>query len=433
MTAEAVVLNKSAVAMAADSAVTISRGRSRSKTYDTANKLFELVKGKPVGIMVYSSAEMNGVPWETIIKVYRSERATFVGMSLEEYVDDFLNFLNMSNSFLFSVESEEIAFDRVANDLFMAIVERFIEDISSCLTKTGKLIQTRITKRLNETISEISKGVESRRDGAWTGLTEVLIKQKYGERLTRLIVETFSPDFKLTTSQVKRLEKLVITASRKEAPEDSSSGVVIAGYGEHDPFPSIYAIQVCDRLSGVTRATKRPPVVIGHQNPGAYRTFAQDEMASQFVTGINHRTRREIVSYWSKWIRQASKDLAKDIKEENPRLSNKTVKSITESFLKLSKSGQSDFLSHMNNHQNETFIEPLVSSIAFLPKDELAHMAETLVNLTSVIQRFSIDRDETVGGEIDVVLISKGDGLVWLKRKHYFSLDLNPTWPVTHI
>ncbi len=33
---------------------------------------------------------------------------------------------------------------------------------------------------------------------------------------------------------------------------------------------------------------------------------------------------------------------------------------------------------------------------------------------------------ETVGGPIDVVVISKGDGFVWIKRKHYFKPELNP-------
>ena len=32
---------------------------------------------------------------------------------------------------------------------------------------------------------------------------------------------------------------------------------------------------------------------------------------------------------------------------------------------------------------------------------------------------------ETVGGPIDVAVISKGDGFVWVKRKHYFPADLN--------
>jgi hypothetical protein len=59
-----------------------------------------------------------------------------------------------------------------------------------------------------------------------------------------------------------------------------------------------------------------------------------------------------------------------------------------------------------------------------MPKDELAAMAESLVNLTS-FKRKVTEEAETVGGPIDVAVISKGDGLVWVKRKHYFPPELN--------
>ena len=62
-----------------------------------------------------------------------------------------------------------------------------------------------------------------------------------------------------------------------------------------------------------------------------------------------------------------------------------------------------------------------------LPKDELANMAETLVNLTSFKRRVSMSA-ETVGGPVDVAVISKGDGFVWIKRKHYFTKDFNPSF-----
>lgn len=52
-------------------------------------------------------------------------------------------------------------------------------------------------------------------------------------------------------------------------------------------------------------------------------------------------------------------------------------------------------------------------------------MAESLVNLTSFKRRITAEM-ETVGGPIDVAVISKGDGFVWIKRKHYFEKDLNP-------
>ena len=69
-------------------------------------------------------------------------------------------------------------------------------------------------------------------------------------------------------------------------------------------------------------------------------------------------------------------------------------------------------------------VAPVVDTVRALPKNELAEMAETLVNLTSFRQRMSPDA-ETVGGPVDVAVISKGDGFIWIKRKHYFQAELN--------
>jgi hypothetical protein len=33
---------------------------------------------------------------------------------------------------------------------------------------------------------------------------------------------------------------------------------------------------------------------------------------------------------------------------------------------------------------------------------------------------------ESVGGDIDVAIISKSDGFIWKKKKDYFKYDLNP-------
>ncbi len=52
-------------------------------------------------------------------------------------------------------------------------------------------------------------------------------------------------------------------------------------------------------------------------------------------------------------------------------------------------------------------------------------MAESLVNLTCFKRRVTLDA-ETVGGPVDVAVISKGDGFVWVKRKSYFDPGLNP-------
>lgn len=88
MTAEVAVLNKKAVALAADSAMTTELG----KIYP-ANKLFALTKYHPVGVMIYNKAEFMGVPWETLIKMYRRRVGAKALATCKEHVEDFLEFL----------------------------------------------------------------------------------------------------------------------------------------------------------------------------------------------------------------------------------------------------------------------------------------------------------------------------------------------------
>jgi hypothetical protein len=74
--------------------------------------------------------------------------------------------------------------------------------------------------------------------------------------------------------------------------------------------------------------------------------------------------------------------------------------------------------------KDKVYTRPIISMVSLLPKDELPHLAESLVALTSLKRHVSHD-PETVGGPIDVALISKSDGFVWIKRKHYFRAELN--------
>ncbi|MNT70637.1 hypothetical protein D3C72_2090470 [compost metagenome] len=75
--------------------------------------------------------------------------------------------------------------------------------------------------------------------------------------------------------------------------------------------------------------------------------------------------------------------------------------------------------------RNEQFRGPIIDMIRFMPNQELATLAASLIDLTSLKRRVSRER-ETVGGDVDVAVISKSEGFVWIKRKHYFPGDLNP-------
>ena len=84
MTAEIAVMNKSAIALAADSAVTIET-EGKQKIYQSVNKLFALSILRPVAIMFFGIDHFMGVPWESVIKEYRKVLADKSFPTLKDY------------------------------------------------------------------------------------------------------------------------------------------------------------------------------------------------------------------------------------------------------------------------------------------------------------------------------------------------------------
>lgn len=92
MTAEIAILNKSAVALAADSAVTISAGSKEEKIYDSADKLFELSNHDPIGIMIFNDMGFIETPLPLIIRRFRNDCGSF--RKVEDAAFSFLRYLN---------------------------------------------------------------------------------------------------------------------------------------------------------------------------------------------------------------------------------------------------------------------------------------------------------------------------------------------------
>ncbi len=76
---------------------------------------------------------------------------------------------------------------------------------------------------------------------------------------------------------------------------------------------------------------------------------------------------------------------------------------------------------------HKQFSEPIIDMVALMPITEMCEFAESLINLTSLRKKVTM-QDETVGGETEVISITKGEGLIWIKRKHYFDPKLNQSF-----
>ena len=158
--------------------------------------------------------------------------------------------------------------------------------------------------------------------------------------------------------------------------------------------------------------------VVASVNP-----FAQREMVNRFMEGVDPKYTEEIEKYVATLLtegypRRIAEALSSKISAE---LQDALRKELAELGAKLVQ----DFADGLESYRGSQFISPVIDSVASLPKDELAAMAESLVNLTAFKRRMTSVETDTVGLPIDVAVISKGDGFVSIKRKHYFEAALN--------
>lgn len=91
---------------------------------------------------------------------------------------------------------------------------------------------------------------------------------------------------------------------------------------------------------------------------------------------------------------------------------------------KLKKAAAESFSDKLATKLVDTHTTPLRRVVGLLPIDELADLAEILISIESLKERVT-RTTESVGGPVDVAVISKSDGFIWIKRKHYFDPALN--------
>lgn len=148
--------------------------------------------------------------------------------------------------------------------------------------------------------------------------------------------------------------------------------------------------------------------------------FAQSKMVKAFMDGIDPVYEDQMDQLMLYTIKHYPEVILDNIKGLNKKQKEEIKRKVTK--IGIDKFNENKIRQH--RFKQENYSNPILQVVAFLPKNELAAMAEALVNLTCFKKKISME-DETVGGPIDVAVISKGDGLIWIKRKHYFVPELN--------
>ncbi|MBA4756249.1 MAG: hypothetical protein H2050_15595 [Sphingobium sp.] len=419
MTAEIAIINKMAVTLAADSAVTFGNGE-QTKVYNSADKIFEGTNHDPIGVMVYNSPEINGVPVEVIVKMYRDRECPGHFSSVFDYAKALLAHIgamdtpevtsesNIRALTLQSIIGIKRAIAAIRNDLLKSASEQApsssVDDLNSGVDEQIDAILHRQIKR-----------VEALKDQEWAkGITVQEVIAEHGECIRSWVTYLFA-DEAFSDHRREMMVQLLSWSLLKEYQRDQLTGLVFAGFGQNEIFPSLVSYEVYGKIAGRLKFCEGVRFDVDRKlDPeSAIIPFAQKEMVERFMYGLDDEFLQICHEYFDGSLSSLKDNLLETVSAENRAAVGVAIDSILEEF---------------NNKVVPKHRDRLTSEFADLvrsmPKQELAALAESLVHITSLKRKFSAGT-ESVGGPIDVAMITRAEGLVWVKRKHYFDPALN--------
>jgi hypothetical protein len=194
-----------------------------------------------------------------------------------------------------------------------------------------------------------------------------------------------------------------------------TTGLVFAGYGENDYFPRIRHCMCYGILLGRLIVTPVDDEAhdVNHDNVSEIIPIAKSDMMDTFICGASIDALVEIDDF----VEYCMDEFVDAMK---------TSGAIAEGFdySRERNAACVDFREKVSEYLAREHTRPLRNVIGMLSAGELAELAETLVSIESLKERVTRPT-ESVSGPIDVAVISKSDGFIWIRRKRYFDPGLN--------
>ena len=391
MTCEVAVMNKRGIALAADSAVTLGNGK---KIYRTAEKLFSLSPSLPVAIMTFGAADMMSVPWETVVKIYAQKLGNRRFDTLDQYAKDFLGFIEGATS-LFPPEDQKSHVEGAVRAVWSGLYRDKLSERIGANAQAPEGDKIAALVEIVHSDHEIWEKKYSDLEGLGADYGARVVKT-YESAVGHVEKQVFE-GIKLPRTLKSDLRKTVSLMYGKEwfHPSDES-GVVIAGIGESEPFPALFQYRVGTVAAGKLRYAKVDEARVGAAD-AVVVPFAQRETIDMIIGGIHPRLRDKLIEDVERWMPNG-----KNGKAKNPERIEKRKKK---------------FASYIREEILQRYDQPFMGAVSGLPRQDLAKMAEALVNLTAFLMHMTADQDETVAEPIDVAVLSKCDGFTWVRHK----------------
>jgi hypothetical protein len=294
----------------------------------------------------------------------------------------------------------------MCRDVFSDILKCFLDDLHKEFDGKENIDLSQINAVFNLSLKKFQEMIKKAEDEKVIKLDSDFIdsNSKTIQTMSEVVFEYF-PLSKKQITEITGILKLVFQKGETWMESYNHTGIVIAGYGEREIFPAIYSFKVGGKLGDSLVYFGIDKDQVGIEYSSCIRPFAQTEMVHQFIRGLD-------ISFLNIAIEKVESILRHLLPSTNDA-SNEKISAI------------SDMLGdYFINYTDITGKKPIVEIVTNMQTSELASMAEAMVNLTALKRHVSTDT-ETVGGPIDVAIITRGEGFIWIKRKTNYDPHLN--------
>jgi len=371
--------------------------------------------------MIYNSATFMSTPWETIIKVYRKELGDNSFSTLDLYQQDFIHFLQ-KKEFYTDDDTQLLFLENFISEIVDSIINDVVEQNRQLINNPTSNSKSQFIAALEQRVDELIKYWSSNTDICveFTNYTIDKFDESSKQPLSNIQQRLFNiSGIQISVSLLSKIKQLAYLILKAKEEYTNFTGLVFIGFGDDEIYPQLIPINVSfvtdNRLRFFVQDDKT--AAISNSMGGAVRPFAQTDVIDTILTGIDPSLDDMYLSNFYALFEKYTQDILSSIGTSNPTLSQQIKNLDTQVIL-------SEFNKLNFKIRKDRYISPLMDAVSSLSKEDLAEMAESLIYLTYLKRRITFTK-ESVGGPVDVAIISKGDGFIWIKKKHYFNPELN--------
>ncbi|MEM9989301.1 MAG: hypothetical protein AAF723_07255, partial [Pseudomonadota bacterium] len=217
----------------------------------------------------------------------------------------------------------------------------------------------------------------------------------------------------ISEATMAQLEEIAVFSVTKDAFFEHYTGVVFAGFGRRETFPSMRSYLTSTVVMGTMKHRQDRAAGMSADSGPVIQPFAQDRMIRTFLTGMDYGLK---VFLFGQTLR-LSNHLVADVVGRAPGLTDDQRSQLFSSYSENNLgSAVQAFFGAIDQYQYAAHTAPILRAIQTLPKKELGETAASLIKLNSFQQKV-MNSVETVGGPISLATITRNEGLVMGKER----------------